>query len=496
MAEKPKVAFFDFASCEGDQLQIANLEEDILELLDLVEVVSFREIMKEHSDDYDIAFIEGSIQRPIDEERLKKIRENADFLIAFGNCAVNGNVNKLQKDWSVKEVEDEVYPDGKEHIEGNEFFEAFPTKAVDEVVDVDFYIRGCPVRGDQVLYYVKRLLNTHVDKTKDLDFRTILRNMEMDNRSVVQYNPNKCILCRRCSNICEETLGVDALGVVEKGGLTIISTPQNIGFDNNGCIQCGQCVSSCPVGALYTRSPVELLKEDLGKGGQTIAIDSMALASFVLRNDALSQMDPIKGEKYVLAGLRKLGFNKVILYDYFFSQSQMADTKEKQLILASWCPSSIKYIKERAPDAIDIMEDNAPWNMLLAEESGDITILSSCTAMNNIEGIKHVLTAPDLDELFKQMNVDIKFVDPDEGVYDGKALPKGFVHPGIPRENGDIIISKDIKNKIQGTGQKEGPVNIYPCLKGCVNGGGNYPTIEVEEMEKRIEWLTKLRGVN
>ncbi|GAH75613.1 unnamed protein product, partial [marine sediment metagenome] len=74
---KPKVAFFDFAGCEGDQLQIANLEEDLLSVLGHVEVVSFREVMKEHSNNYDIAFIEGSCTRLSDEDRLKEIRKNA-----------------------------------------------------------------------------------------------------------------------------------------------------------------------------------------------------------------------------------------------------------------------------------------------------------------------------------------------------------------------------------------------------------------------------------
>ena len=55
--KKPRVAFFDFASCEGCQLQVVNLEEDLLKVLEAVDVVSFREAMKEHSDDYDIAFV-------------------------------------------------------------------------------------------------------------------------------------------------------------------------------------------------------------------------------------------------------------------------------------------------------------------------------------------------------------------------------------------------------------------------------------------------------
>ena len=57
--EKPRVAFFDFASCEGCQLQVINLEEDLLQLLESIDVVSFREATKDHSDDYQLAFVEG-----------------------------------------------------------------------------------------------------------------------------------------------------------------------------------------------------------------------------------------------------------------------------------------------------------------------------------------------------------------------------------------------------------------------------------------------------
>jgi len=91
--EKPRVAFFDFASCEGCQLQVINLEEDLLKVLEAVDVVTFREAMKEQSDDYDIAFVEGSITRRSDEERLNTIRRNAKVLIALGSCATLGGIN-------------------------------------------------------------------------------------------------------------------------------------------------------------------------------------------------------------------------------------------------------------------------------------------------------------------------------------------------------------------------------------------------------------------
>src|SRR4030067_3490435 len=87
---KPKIAFFDFASCEGCQLQVVNLEVEMVDLLGAVDIVQFREAMTEKSDDYAIAFVEGSITREKDIPRLKKIREQAAVLVALGACATIG----------------------------------------------------------------------------------------------------------------------------------------------------------------------------------------------------------------------------------------------------------------------------------------------------------------------------------------------------------------------------------------------------------------------
>ena len=75
---KPKVAFFDFASCEGCQLEALNLApQELLDLLAAVDIVQFREAMSEKSDDYSIAFVEGSITRESDIPRIQKIRQQA-----------------------------------------------------------------------------------------------------------------------------------------------------------------------------------------------------------------------------------------------------------------------------------------------------------------------------------------------------------------------------------------------------------------------------------
>ena len=83
--KKKRVAFFDFTCCEGCQLQVANMGELLLDVLDIIDIVEFREVMSEKSNDYDIAIVEGSITTPHDVERLKKIRQNAKTLIAYGS---------------------------------------------------------------------------------------------------------------------------------------------------------------------------------------------------------------------------------------------------------------------------------------------------------------------------------------------------------------------------------------------------------------------------
>ena len=151
---KPRVAIFDFACCEGCQLQIVNLEEEILNLIDLVDVVEWREAMSEQSHEYDIAIIEGSITREEDAKRLEVIRSRAKILIALGACATMGGVNRMKNNFDLDEVRECVYgEDGKmPHLD------TYNTKAVDEVVEVDFKIHGCPIEGSEFAQIIRSLL--------------------------------------------------------------------------------------------------------------------------------------------------------------------------------------------------------------------------------------------------------------------------------------------------------------------------------------------------
>ncbi len=94
---KPRVAFFDFTGCEGCQLEVLNFNLEIVDLIGAVDIVEFREASSDHSDNYDIAFIEGSITTEKEIERVQGIRKKAKILVALGACACTGRRQRPQE---------------------------------------------------------------------------------------------------------------------------------------------------------------------------------------------------------------------------------------------------------------------------------------------------------------------------------------------------------------------------------------------------------------
>ena len=75
---------------------MANLGADLLEVMKLVDIVNFREIMSEQGEEYDVLVVEGSVASKHDEERLKKVAAKAKVIVALGACACTGGVNNLK----------------------------------------------------------------------------------------------------------------------------------------------------------------------------------------------------------------------------------------------------------------------------------------------------------------------------------------------------------------------------------------------------------------
>lgn len=207
---KPRVAVFDFADCEGCELQIANLEEQLLDLLGIIDLVEFREVMTEKTPDYDIAIIEGSIMRPQDEERLKTIRTHAKILIALGACAATGCVNTLRNQWTPEEVKKEVY--GTNPPIQSDLINVGPTKCLNEVVPVDYYIHGCPINPDE--------------------FKAVVTSLVLGKKPDIPNYP-VCVECKKNENICQFELGNFCLGPITRAGCNALCPNNNAPCD--GC---------------------------------------------------------------------------------------------------------------------------------------------------------------------------------------------------------------------------------------------------------------------
>jgi coenzyme F420-reducing hydrogenase gamma subunit len=189
--EHPKVAFFELSSCEGCQLQVVNNEASLLDFLSLVEVVNFREAMTEKTDDYDIAFVEGSVTRADEIERLNAIRKNAGVLVAFGSCASFGGVNQLKNRFNDPAwVKKQVY--NGHPVETND-----AAAPLDAFVTVDLRIFGCPVKKEEV--------------------EKIVTNLVLG-KAVVHPKYPVCMECKANENACLFDLGEPCLGPITRGG--------------------------------------------------------------------------------------------------------------------------------------------------------------------------------------------------------------------------------------------------------------------------------------
>lgn len=207
MPAKPKVAFFDFTSCEGCQLTVIDLLQTHLGLLDLVEIVQFREAMTEKGDDYQIAFVEGSCTRASDEERLHAIREQADLVVALGACAHLGGVNALKNSWPIENVQTYVYGEN-----GKDNYSSYMARPISAVIDVDAAIPGCPIDRFEFLKIVQMVLQGRTPKLPDYPL---------------------CVECKFKENGCLNTMGKPCLGPITRAGCDAIC-PTN----GDGCEGC------------------------------------------------------------------------------------------------------------------------------------------------------------------------------------------------------------------------------------------------------------------
>jgi len=150
---KPRIGVFKFASCDGCQLSLLNLEDELLALAAKVEIAYFLEATRRPlRGTFDITLVEGSISAPEQVAQIHDVRKRSKFLITIGACATAGGIQALRNWANIREYLRLVYAK-PEYIAT--LRDSVP---ISEYVEVDFELRGCPVSKQGLLETLTALL--------------------------------------------------------------------------------------------------------------------------------------------------------------------------------------------------------------------------------------------------------------------------------------------------------------------------------------------------
>ena len=161
---KPRLATVWLGGCSGCHMSFLDLDERLIELAGLADIC-YTPIadIKEFPENVDIALVEGAVANQDHLRDLKIVRKRTRTLAAFGDCAVTGNVTALRNLFSVNDVLDRAYRQA-DAVSGIPLGSDLVPKLLDrvlriqDVVQVDHFLPGCPPSADTIHEFVLALL--------------------------------------------------------------------------------------------------------------------------------------------------------------------------------------------------------------------------------------------------------------------------------------------------------------------------------------------------
>lgn len=184
--------------------------------------------------------------------------------------------------------------------------------------------------------------------------------LETTGPSIVR-DPNKCILCRRCVGACNRVQGIGAIGMQNRGYDTVVGCAFEADLADTTCINCGQCIVACPVGALYEKDDTDRIREALNDPTKHVAI-CCAPSVRAQIGECFGYEPGTDCEGKMVAALKRLGFDGV--YDMNFTADLTIMEEATELLgriqnggtlpmITSCSPGWIKYCEHYFPEMID-----------------------------------------------------------------------------------------------------------------------------------------------
>jgi coenzyme F420-reducing hydrogenase gamma subunit len=190
---RPRVGVVKFASCDGCQLTLLDLEDELLAVAERFDIIEFAEATSNRSSGpFDVLFVEGSVSTPEQAEEIVQLRAAATMLVTIGACATAGGIQALRNLGDHDAFRASVYPHP-------EYVSSLATSTpISDHVKVDAELRGCPIDPGQLLEVLTALATG--------------RRPQLPNEAV-------CLECKRRGAVCVVVAhGLPCLGPVTKTG--------------------------------------------------------------------------------------------------------------------------------------------------------------------------------------------------------------------------------------------------------------------------------------